>query len=460
MKDVKGKNVMIVGLGKVGVSLSQFLLSLGANVTISDHKSPPELAYYLEQIEDLDINYDLGEHSLKLFLKQDLLILSPGVSPELKVIQYAKNNGVTIIGEMEFVSAFIQKPIIAVTGTNGKTTTVKLIRDFLHESGVKVWAGGNYGEPASAYLLSKKKVDVVILEVSSFQLEMCKIFTPKTIVFTNLSENHLDRHKTFEAYIQAKKQIFVNNNVNTTCILNADDTNIVALARDPIVYQKSVIFYFSTNPYFKQQIMTIGGVVQIGKELQIKATPRLDFLSLEEMKLKGSHSVENIMAALLAAMEHGANMQAIKKVVYSFKGLPHRLEYVRRVGGVLFYNDSKATNVQSVRTALSSFDENIILVMGGKDTGLNYESLADDIRVKVKTLILVGEAKEKINRDLGGISETLIIGTFDEAIYTAYQKSRVGDTVLLSPGCSSFDVFDSYAERGNHFKRMVNEFNA
>jgi UDP-N-acetylmuramoylalanine--D-glutamate ligase len=347
--------------------------------------------------------------------------------------------------------------MIGLTGTNGKTTTVSLITEMLRESGRKVWVGGNYGKPVSELLMMEEETDVVVLEVSSFMLEHVVNFNPKNIVFMNLAENHLDRHKTMEEYINAKSKIFLNTNQNTTSILNADDNAVVELARDPAV-RRGRIFYFSRKPSLEPQIMNIGGAVNIRDEIKVRTGPDIEVFSVKNMKMKGQHSVENIMAATLAAREQGGTHEAIQRVIDTYTGLEHRIEYVRRVGGVSFYNDSKATNVHAVIRALKSFDENVILIMGGKDTSLNYTPLRDEIKKKVKTLILVGEAKERINRDVGDYAETFLIGTFDEAVHVAYSKSRINDTVLLSPGASSFDVFDDYRERGEHFKNLVRQF--
>lgn len=457
-KDISGKKVMVVGLGRTGVALCRFLQQKGAEVTISDHKSKAELVGYLEDIEKLEINFDLGGHTPKLFLQQDLIILSPGVSPSLKIFDYARSRGVKVTGEFEFSAAWVEQPVIAVTGTNGKSSVCKIIKSMFDESNVKAWLGGNYGEPITEYLLKDEKADVLIAEVSSFQLEHCEQFTPSNIVFTNLAENHLDRYKTMEEYVNAKRKVFLNTNQSTTSMLNADDNAVVELARDPAV-QRGRIFYFSRKPALEPQIMNIGGCVLVGKELRVRRGPEIEYFNLENVKARGTHQLENLMAAILVSLEHGANHEAVQKVINDFKGLPHRLEYVRRVGGVEFFNDSKATNVHAVMRALDCFDENVILIMGGKDTALNYEPLRERIKRKVKSLILVGEAKERINRDIGDYSETYLIGTFEEAILISYQKSRIGDYVLLSPGASSFDIFDSYVERGNYFKELVNKFN-
>lgn len=457
VSELSGKRILIVGLARTGVALAKFLVPRGAKVTISDHKSKAELANPLEKIAGLDLTLELGGHTPKTFLNQDVIILSPGVPPHLKIFDYAKSQGVKVTGEFEFCSQFIKEPVVAVTGTNGKTTTCHLAEVFLKESGVKTWLGGNYGAPLSEYLLAEEKAEVVIAEVSSFMLEHVERFTPKNVVFTNLAENHLDRYRSMEEYVNAKRKIFLNTNQATTSILNADDNAVVELARDPAV-QRGRIFYFSRKPDLEPQIMNIGGAVTIKDQVRVRTGPEIEYYSLANTRMKGKHSFENIMAAMLVAREHGAKHESIQRVIDTYSGMPHRLEYVRKVGGVEFYNDSKATNVHAVMRALDAFEENIILIMGGKDTNLNYVPLKDRIKRKVKTLILVGEAKERINRDIGDYSETFLIGTFEEAILIAYQKSRIGDTVLMSPGASSFDIFDSYVERGNYFKEIVNKF--
>ena len=263
-----------------------------------------------------------------------------------------------------------------------------------------------------------------------------------------------------EKYINAKRQIFKNIDYSTSSILNADDGAVVELARDPAIYQKSRLFYFSRQKHLQEQVMKIGGAIFLDNEIHIRRSqsPETEKFSLKNMKLKGLHSCENIMAAILAAQERGAKNEAIQKVIDTMINLPHRLEYIGRVEGVSFYNDSKSTNVHSVASALQALGEDIILIMGGKENELSYEGLEPLISMKVKNLILVGEAKERINRCIGDFSETFLIGTFEEAVTIAYQKSRIGDTILLSPGCSSLDIFDSYKERGNAFKEIVSRF--
>ncbi|HPI39443.1 MAG TPA: UDP-N-acetylmuramoyl-L-alanine--D-glutamate ligase [Pseudobdellovibrionaceae bacterium] len=457
VSDLKDKRILVVGLGRTGVALAKFLTKSGAQVTVSDHKSKPELAAQLEQLDGLPLKYELGGHSPKTFLQQDLVILSPGVPGNLKIFEYARGQGIKVTGEFEFSVNMIKEPVIAITGTNGKTTVAKLAQTFLQESGIKTWVGGSSEHPMTEYLLNEEKAQVVIAEVSSYMLEHTENFSPREIVFTNLAENHLDRYRSMEEYVNAKRKIFKNTNQAVTSILNADDNAVVELARDPAV-QRGRIFYFSRKPALEPQIMNIGGAVNIGKDLRVRTGPEIETYSVENVKMKGRFNVENIMAALLVAKEYGAKKESIQKVIDSFKNIVHRIEYVRKVGGVEFYNDSKATNVHAVMRALDAFEENVILIAGGKDTNLNYEPLKSLIKKKVKTLILVGEAKERINRDLGDFTETFLIGTFEEAVLISYQKSRIGDTVLLSPGCSSTDMFDDYVERGEYFKEIVRKF--
>ena len=454
-KSLKNRKIMIVGLAKTGVALAKFLCEAEAEVSVSDHKSVAELPDALEEIEDLNIHYDLGGHTPKAMLAQEMIILSPGVSPGLQIFHYARQHGVQITSDIEFASQMIDEPIIAITGTNGKTTVAEMTNAFLTKSGIKTWIGGNYGNPLIEYVRSGEKADVLICEVSSFQLELVKTFTPQTIVFTNIAPNHFDRYKSLDGYIKAKKRIFLNTNAKTKSILNADDKQVVNIANDPIV-QEGHILYFSRKASLESQVMNIGGGVHIGDEMRIRVRPEIEVYSSAKIKILGDHSIENMIAAICAARDYGAQPVVIQEVIDSFKPLPHRLEYVRKVGGVCFYNDSKSTNVHAVGRALAAFDENVILICGGKDANLSFDSLANIVKEKVKTLILFGESKEKINRSIGDCSDTFLIGTFEEAVLMAYQKSKISDTVLLSPGCPSFDLFDSYIERGNYFKRIIN----
>ena len=457
LESLKGKKIAVVGLGKTGIALAKFLDKYGAEVIISDHKSEAELLSYIEQVEGHSFKLELEGHNPKTFTKQDYVILSPGVPSHLKLFEYVRASGVQVTGEFEFVSQFVKEPMVVITGTNGKTTVLELAELFLKKSDVKVWSGGNYKRPLSEYFLQDEKADVLLIEASSFMLEHVKTMVPKNIVFTNISQDHMDRYSSMEEYVNAKRKVFLGTHEDMTSILNADNNAVIELARDPLV-QKGRIFYFSCKKSLEPQIMNIGGAVKINDEIHVRTSPEKEFYSLKNSPLKGAHSHENIMAAILIAKENQGSWQHIQKGIDDYKGSPHRLEYVRRVGGVSFYNDSKATNPHAVARALDAFEDNVILIMGGKHTGLNYKPLTDSISRKVKSLILFGEAKEHINRDIGQATDTFLIGTFKEAVFISYHKSRIGDTILLSPGCSSFDIFNSYIERGNVFKNLVNRF--
>lgn len=456
LSEIKGKKIAVVGAGRTGIALAKFLSRYEAEVLISDHKSEAELFNFLGEIEKLPVKVELEGNNLNSLSKQDYVILSPGVPSSLNLFKHLKSLGIQITGEFEFASRFIKEPMVVITGTNGKTTVLEMAELFLKESEVKVWSGGNYKRPLSEYLCSDDKADVLLVEASSFMLEHVDQSKPSHIVVTNLAQNHLDRYNgSMENYIKAKKKIFKNIDENVTSILNADNSTVIdELARDPKI-QNGRIFYFSCKKTLKPQIMNIGGAVMIDHEIRVRTSPEVEYYSLKNCKLKGQHSYENIMAAILIAKEYGGQWQHIQRGIDEYKGSAHRLEYVRRVEGISFYNDSKATNVHAVSRALEAFDDNVILIMGGKNTGLNYKPLNDVIRRKVKTLILIGEAKEIINRHVGESTETFLIGTFDEAVFIAYNKSRINDVVLLSPGCSSFDHFNSYEERGNHFKKII-----
>ena len=457
ISDLKGKKILVVGLGRTGISLTRFLCQHGAEVTVSDHKSEIELSDALKKISGLSVTLHLEGHSPAVFLNQDIVIVSPGISVQSKLFEHIRDKGVMVTGEFEFCSLFIKKPMIVITGTNGKTEVANLTHRFLTSSGVKSWIGGNYGTPLSEYLYQEESADVLIVEASSFMLEHVEEMTPNCVVFTNFAENHLDRHPDVNHYLSMKRKIFKNTHLKTTSILNADDRTVLEVAHDPIV-QRGCIVYFSRRKSLEPQIMKIGGAVMIGNKIHVRVGPEVEYYSMENVYAVGSHIYENIMAAILAAREYGAKHDVIQETLLTYKGQPHRMEYVRKVGGVSFYNDSKATNVHAVMRAIDAFDEGIVLIMGGKNGALNFEPLKERIQRKVKNLILVGEAKERINRHIGDYSETFIIGTFEEAVLIAYQKSRIGDIVILSPGCPSFDYFNSYQERGNLFKDIVNQF--
>ena len=454
MSKFKGKRILIAGAQATGIALAKYFFSQGAKITISDVKTREQLGQTADMLEEYEPIWDLGGHTAKALTNQDLIVLSPGINPNDKVFEPAKQKGIPITGELELASSLITQPIIAVTGTNGKSTVSKLIYEFLKESGVETWLGGNFGTPLIEFVTNKSKAKVLVVEVSSFQLETIDTFKPHHAVLLNIAEDHFDRYRSMSEYVNAKKRLFKNANPESTSILNADDSLVIECARDPNVL-RSKVNYFTRRPALEEQVKKIGGAVLAGREIRAYVNGQLETYNTSHMKMRGKHSIENVMAAILAARPYGATPDVIQKVIDQFAGLEHRLEFVRRKGGVEFYNDSKATNVHSVLKALAAFDEPVILIAGGKDKGVDFAPLIDPVQRKVKNLILLGEAKERLNRTIGDFSETFIIGTFEEAVLLAYQKSRSGDIILLSPGCSSYDMFKNFEERGNYFKELI-----
>ena len=459
MSKYKNKKVLIVGFGISGVAAAKYLSKQGAHIHVTDAKQKNELSEYVNACADLKIEYEFGRHNSKTFDSVDLIVVSPGVPLNIKPLEEAREKNIPIMSEIELAIASIKEPIIAVTGTNGKTTTTTLIGEMFKADGKEVFVGGNIGKPLLDYVTEGKKADVVIVELSSFQLESIEKLTPAVAVFTNLEEDHLDRYPTMEAYTAAKKRLLKICDRNSFVVLNYDNLNINRFQEE----NSGKLLWF-----MKQDPITVGGLFAEkfcgvyynakNKQLVSKVTGKEEIYDLSQFRLFGDHNKENLAAAICAVRAVGVSQKAIQTVINSFKGVPHRLEFIRRKDGVFFFNDSKGTNVMSVQRSLSSFNSNpIILIAGGKDKGGDFTGLIDLVKKKCKILILVGEAKEKINRAIGDYAETYLVGTFEEAVLLSYQKSRTGDIVLLSPGCASFDMFRNFEERGDYFKKLVSQ---
>lgn len=457
-QNFQGKKVMIVGAQKTGVALARFFKKKGAaEITVSDLRPREKLGDSADLLDEMSVTWDLGGHSSKVMVAQDLIVFSPGVDPHSRVFEPARARGIPMMGELELASSFVREPIVAVTGTNGKSSVVDFATEILKASGVNAWLGGNFGRPLIDYVTDEEKADVVVLEVSSFQLDTVDNFKPHHSCLLNVAEDHLDRYKDMNNYVASKKRMFKNLNPECVAILNADDQICMEVARDPIV-QRGQLFYFSKKSALEEQVHRIGGCVSSNREVRYYKNGNVERYNLRNLKMKGKHAVDNVMAAILLTRSYGAKPEAIQQVIDNYQGLEHRLEFVRNRGGVDFYNDSKSTNVHSVMRALEAFDDPVILIAGGKDKGVAFEPLVDLVHQKVKNLILIGEAKERLNRAIGDYSETFIIGTFEEAVYLAFQKSRSGDVILLSPGCSSQDMFENFEERGKYYKELVQRF--
>jgi len=455
----KGMKALVVGLGRSGVSATKLLLKKGIKVTVTDELNKTDLKDSLDALEGLKYKVELGKHVLKTFSSQDFIVVSPGVRLDIKPLEHAIKSGVPVISEIELASHFISEPIIAVTGTNGKTTTAHLIHEMLLAGGKQSFLGGNVGIPLSEYVLGRGKADYVVCEVSSFQLDSCFQFKPHMAVFLNLAPDHLDRYPTYDDYILAKIRLMANMDENDHVVVNLRDAKLMSF----MASAKPKLLTFTSDseqriaPHYVEKFQGIFMPTPNVSRLRTSRWKDHDF-AMEVFKPRGTHNRENLMAAILAAKLAGVTNESIQKVIQTFEPLPHRMEFVAKRNQVSFYNDSKGTNVHSLLRSLESFEQPVILIAGGRDKGEDYEILSRTIQRRVKNLILVGESKEKINRAVGDFSETFLVGTFEEAVYLAYQKARSGDVVLLSPGCASQDMFKNYEERGTRYKQIISAF--
>ena len=440
--DLHGKKVLVVGLARTGIATAKFLKAKGSLVTATEVKPKEEMGEAVQALKGMDISTEWGGHQTEAFLKQDIIVVSPGVDLSIEPIQKAVKYGVRVISEIELAYHFIHVPIIAVTGTNGKTTTTLLVGEMLKEDGRKVGVGGNVGEPLILFADGKDRWEVLVVEISSFQLEAIEDFRPRISVLLNITEDHLDRYPRYDDYIEAKVRIFANQNSGDLAVLNRDDPIIMQFREK--VKAKKVLFSL------KEKLGK--GAFSNGQTISLRLGGEGEEYSLAKTPLKGIHNVENMMAALTTARIFGCSKKSIQDVLNRFKGLEHRLEFVREIGGVRFYNDSKGTNVGSVVKSLQSFSEPVTLIAGGKDKNGDLSPLEALIQKRVKHLILIGEAKDRMNRELGGLTDTVMAKTMEKAVLLAHQKAKAGEVVLLSPACSSFDMFKDYKERGKVFK--------
>ena len=437
---LKNKNILIVGFGVTGIATARFLINRGAFVTVADQKKEQELGFEEPLISDLGIRMEPGAHRIETFEKTDLIVVSPGVPHTIEPIIKAKERGVPVMGEIELASRFIAEPIIAVTGTNGKTTTTTLLGKMLEDSGLKVFVGGNIGNPLIAYADREEKAEIVVIEVSSFQLDTIDTFRANMAILLNITEDHMDRYSDLNAYAKSKARIFENQRYDDTAVLNGSDPVVRSLSRD--ILSRKV--FFSSK---KEKGVTISDESIISQE----NISRL----LADFRLPGKHNIENAAAASLAALAAGGTFEGVQTALRKFKGLSHRLEYIDTLNGVDFFDDSKATNVDSVAKALETFERPVVLIMGGRNKGSKFHALRDLIDRHTKGLIVIGEAKEDIKAELGDIKPVETATTMEDAVFKAYNAAKPGDIVLLSPACASFDMYNSYAQRGEDFCRAV-----
>ncbi len=444
--ELEGKRVLVVGLGKSGVSAALFAHARSAKVTVSDSKAEAQLGKDIPKLLDLGIVVETGSHGERTFRDQDLIVVSPGVPYNTPQLQQARALGVPIIGEVEFASRFLRGPIIAITGSNGKTTTTSLCGEILGKSGLATQVGGNIGKPVTDMIESSKPETRNVLEISSFQLETIDTFHPQIAAILNITPDHLDRHGTFAAYVAAKARIFENQTARDFAILNAEDKACAELG-DGLQAQ---VYWFG-----QKERSGRGSFVRAAKiYFRTDAGVEQEIMPLNEIALKGAHNVENVLAAVCVAVLSGCQPEQIRSAVREFKAVEHRLEHVATIGGVSYYNDSKATNVDATIKALESFPANIHLILGGKDKGSDYSVLTPLLKQRVKQVYTVGAAAEKIESQISGVP-LISAKTLDKALRAASEIAVSGDVVLLAPACASFDQFDSYEHRGRVFKQLV-----
>lgn len=442
--EISGKKVLVVGFGKTGQALVRFLHERGARVTVSEKKTEEELGRKVKTWREKGVRIETGGHRFLTFLEADLIVPSPGAAslPELAA---AQKSGVPVLSELELAHRFLRGRIVGITGTNGKSTTATLAHKILTEAGLKAFLAGNIGTPLISFVSTSREEHIYVTEISSFQLEHIDRFRVFVSVLLNISQNHLDWHGTFEDYFAAKKKLVLFQTEKEIAILNRDEPLVWSLRKET----RAKIYPFSRRFKMGRGCFLDHGSISIrdGKETKIvRAT---------EVPLAGAHNLENVMAAGLIAHLFGVSGESMRRSIRTFSGLAHRLENVATLSRVLFVNDSKATTVDATIKGIQSFNRKIILILGGRDKGADFTPLGKPIRERVKKVILIGEAKEKIRQALAGMVPMEEASGLSRAVRLAFESARPGEVVLLAPACTSFDMFKNFEDRGRAFKREV-----
>ncbi len=459
--ELNNKKILVVGLGRTGVATASFLRKRGARVTVADLAAEQDLGEYAQKVHEMGIRLELGPHRSETFNGSDLIVLSPGVPHNMGPIVRAKKNNIGVMGEIEMAFRFIGEPIIAVTGTNGKTTTTSLLGEMLKKSGLRVFVGGNIGRPLIGYPDQKEKAEIIVAEVSSFQLDTIDTFRPKIAILLNIADDHLDRYPDFAAYVRSKFRIFENQQAKDMAILNGSDPKMRSTAGN-IVSRK--LFFTGRRDGEEGADITDENIL-LNLNLDTVAddnfgsngsTANTKFIiKRSDLRIPGNHNAENVAAASLAALAAGGTFQGVQSALNDFQGLPHRLEYITTINDVSYFNDSKATNIDAVARALACFSDSVILIMGGRSKGGNFYALAESVRRHVKEIIALGEARQDILSSLGSVISVKTATTMEDAVIRATRRSAPGNIVLLSPACSSFDMYNDYAHRGAVFTEEV-----
>jgi len=446
--DVAGRKILVLGAARSGVAASKYLVGEGAKVILSDIKKALDMQKIQEEVESFGIQTLWGDHPDVNKILPDLIIVSPGIPLTIPPLQDAFRANIPVISELELAFQFSQAPFIAITGTNGKTTTTALIGQLFKDVGRKVIIGGNIGIPLISEIKKLSSNDLVVAEVSSFQLETINTFKPRVAIILNITPDHLDRHGSMEGYRIAKAKIFANQREEDFLILNYDDPLVKELAYKT----KSQVIFFSRRNKLEEGVYLQGGqlVINIGEG-------PISICQPQDISIKGNHNLENAMAAVAAGYILGLEPEEIKYTLVHFPGVAHRLEFVAEIKGIKFINDSKGTNPDASIKALEAYNEPIVLIAGGKNKGSNFSDFAENINDKVKELVLVGQAVPEIKNAVveKGFTSYHEVKTFADAVFKAYELAEKGDIVLLSPACASWDMFDNFEQRGDVFKDLV-----
>jgi UDP-N-acetylmuramoylalanine--D-glutamate ligase len=439
--DLTGKRILILGLARSGLGAAKLAVRLGGSVLISDRKPKDALARAIEELHGLNVEIETGGHQRASNERFDLAILSPGVVPPPPMEESWQRSGIPVWSELEFAAAVCENPWIAVTGSNGKTTTVNLIHAILKEAGLDAVMAGNIGAAWSDFLPAPK-TRVFVIEVSSFQLEYAVALHPQVAVLLNIYENHLDRHGTLDVYANLKYRLFRNQTAKDAAVLNGDDEHVM---RMPTGGRKILFGNSQESDYWTD-----------GRNLSFKTDGQSEILlPRSEFPLQGRHNELNALAAAAAAHAFGAPLKAIRTALKKAQAVEHRIEYVTEHAGVAYYNDSKSTNMVATMTALDSFEKNVILLFGGRPKKESFRPLSDRFGKPLKALIVFGEAVAKVRDDLPTGTARTEVANIEEALQAARRIAKPGDTILLSPGCTSFDQFNNFEERGRIFKSLV-----
>jgi len=442
---LSGKKVLIVGAARSGIGAARFVVAQGAVVALTDQKPIEKWTPEALALKDLGVGLLPGEPPSWLLDQLDLVVVSPGVPATIIPIRYAERAGAEVIGEVELAYRYLKGRIVAITGSNGKTTTTSLIGELLRDAGLTVQVGGNIGKALISMIETSRDDGWTVAELSSFQLETIKTFRPAIAVVLNVTPNHMDRYETFNDYAAAKHRIFMNQTAEDTAVLNADDPTVSSWASG----LRANVMQFSV----KKEVEN--GVFLRGRELIYQGQV---LLNVDEMKLRGMHNVENVAAAFAAGIAAGASIESMNGSVKRFDPVEHRLEFVTEIEGVKFYNDSKATSVDATLKALEAFaheDGKVVLILGGKGKKAPYAPLEPLVRAKVRKLVLIGEDAEAIANELGTSAPFERASDMKDAVARSYAAAEKGDVVLLAPACASFDMFVSFEHRGKVFKEEV-----